>query len=161
MSTATKNKFTRTKTNGKHKKNPGGRPRKYSPETVEQIYHALDDYIENNDIPILAEFAYQNDITREYLYKYEEFSTLVKRLRNKKESQLEKKALRKEVDTGMAVFSLKQLGWSDKKHMELTGKDGGPVELEKKYHFIQEVINNPQAKETIAEQWRQQFAQPK
>ena len=97
------------------------RPKLYNNEQVDQIQKALADYIDNTEIPILAEFAYQNNVSRNALYDYDEFSTLIKRCIDKKESQLERKALDNDVNTTMAIFSLKQLGWRDKHDVEHTG----------------------------------------
>lgn len=97
------------------------RPRKYNEEKVKEIIDDLEKYIENTEIPILSEFAYQHKVSREALYDYEEFSTLIKRAIYKKEAQLERKALNGEVDKTMAIFSLKQLGWRDKHEVEHSG----------------------------------------
>ena len=109
--------------------NDGGRPRKYDDKQVNEIIKKLEAYIAKNDIPIVAEFAYLNDITREDLYGYIEFSTLLKKLIAKKESALEKDTLSGKLNPSMAIFSLKQLGWRDKHEYEHTGKDGDPIEL--------------------------------
>ena len=98
-----------------------GRPKKYSDNEIEHIAIKLTEYIDNTDIPILAEFANQAGILREDLYNYDEFFTLRKRAIDKKEAMLERKALNGEIDRTMAIFSLKQLGWSDKH--ELTPMD--------------------------------------
>jgi len=90
------------------------RPRNYSKEEVKDILDRLEKYISETDIPIIAEFAYLNDIPRTTFYDYEEFSTLIKKLIDKKEAQLEKMGLHGDVEKTMAVFSLKQLGWRDK-----------------------------------------------
>ena len=87
-----------------------GRPRKYSDEQIQEIIDSFNAYIDNTDIPIVAEFAYQNKVPRQSLYDYEEFSSLVKRAIDKKEAALERKALNNEVNHTMAIFSLKQLG---------------------------------------------------
>ena len=108
----------------------GGRPKKYTTADIEEIKQKLVEYIEVTDIPIIAEFAYKNRIPRHRLYDYEEFSTLIKEMIDKKEANLERMGLNKEVDRTMAVFSLKQLGWSDRQGLELTGKDGGPIEID-------------------------------
>jgi len=97
------------------------RPRKYSDEQVQDIKEKLADYIENTDIPILAEFAYINNVLRQVLYEYDEFTTLIKRAVAKKEAQLERMALTGDVDKTMAIFSLKQLGWRDKQEIEHSG----------------------------------------
>ena len=91
-----------------------GRPRNYTNEEVKDIFNRLEKYINETDIPIIAEFAYLNDIPRTTFYDYDEFSTLIKKLIDKKESQLEKMGLYGEVEKTMAIFSLKQLGWRDK-----------------------------------------------
>ena len=103
---------------------PEGRPRKYSKKEVLDLKEKFREYISKADIPIIAEFAYRNGILREALYDYDEFSTLRKLCIQKKEAQLEIKALLGEVNSTMAIFSLKQLGWTDKSQTEITGKDG-------------------------------------
>jgi hypothetical protein len=90
------------------------RPKKYSDKRIEELARKFRKYIEETEIPIIAEFAYLNDIERTLLYDKEEFSTLIKRCVAKKEAQLEIKSLRGEVNTTQAIFSLKQLGWKDK-----------------------------------------------
>jgi len=97
------------------------RPKKYTSEQIEEIKEKLSHYIEKTTIPIIAEFAYQNDIPRYALYDYSEFSTLIKKLIDKKEAQLERKALNNETNYKMAIFSLKQLGWSDKQDINHEG----------------------------------------
>ena len=91
-----------------------GRKPKYSKKFLAELAKKFDEYIENTDIPIIAEFAYLNNIDRTLLYDKPEFSTLLKKAITKKKAQLEKLALKGEINPTMAVFSLKQLGWSDK-----------------------------------------------
>lgn len=90
-----------------------GRTQKYK-----NIRADLEKYIEETDIPIVAEFAYKNNIPRQYLYELEEISDTIKRLIDKKEAQLERLALKGEIDKTMAVFSLKQLGWKDQQDIK-------------------------------------------
>ena len=78
-------------------------------------------YIEANDIPIVAEFSYQHGMSKSYLYSFPEFSEPIKLCITKKEANLEGKSLVKEIDTTMAIFSLKQLGWTDKQALEHSG----------------------------------------
>jgi len=101
---------------------PGGRPRNHNKEDVEAIKQLLQKYVDETEIPILVEFAYINEISRQDLYDYDEFSTLRKRCIDKKEAQLERKALENTIDKTMAIFSLKQLGWSDKQELGINGK---------------------------------------
>ena len=98
-----------------------GRPVKYTKEKLEEIRQAIEDYTKKTKIPILAEFAYKNDIRRGTLYDMPELSDAIKALIDKKESQLEKLALDQKVNTTMAIFSLKQIGWKDKQEVEHTG----------------------------------------
>ena len=92
---------------------PAGRPRIFSKKKVKEICQKLEEYIESEEIPIIAEFAYKNDVPRQSLYDYPEFSTLLKKLIDKKECQLERLALKRKVNSVVAIFSLKQLGWRD------------------------------------------------
>ena len=98
-----------------------GRPRTFTDEQVAEIRDKLAQYIATTEIPIVAEFAYQNDINRQILYDYPEFSTLTKKLIAKKEAQLERKGLMNEVNSTMAIFSLKQIGWTDKQETKIDG----------------------------------------
>ena len=158
-------KLTRTKHNGNGNSKPsrkgvGGRPRKFNEDQVEQILELMAEYIETTQIPIAAEFAYKNGIPKQTLYDYEEFSFLLKTMMSKKEAQLERMALSKQINVAMAIFSLKQMGWSDKTVTEWTGKDGGPIELERRYHVVQEIVGNPEIREQVIEEWRGRFAGP-
>lgn len=91
-----------------------GRPSKLNDCDIQETIKKFEKYIDETPIPIVAEFAYQNKILRETLYDYKEFSTVLKACIDKKTAQLEKAGLANKVNVGMAIFSLKQLGWSDK-----------------------------------------------
>lgn len=108
-------------------KHPGGRPRKYNDDQVKEIVDKLTKYIDNTDMPIIAEFSYKNDVLRDDLYDYPEFSILLKKLISKKETYLESQGLLGKVNPTMAIFSLKQLGWSDRR--EISGPEGKPIEI--------------------------------
>ena len=108
-------------------KRPVGRPRKYNEEQVNDLIEKFTEYINNTDIPIIVDFCSKNGILRDELYYYPEFSTLIKACVEKKEAALEMKALDGSINTTMAIFSLKQIGWSDKRIQEITGKDGEPL----------------------------------
>lgn len=103
---------------------PAGRPRKWDRH---ELYDDLMQYIEKTDIPILAEFAYKTGITRDLLYEMPELSDAIKACAAKKEAALESKALKGDVNCTMAIFSLKQLGWTDRNEQTVQGKGGGPV----------------------------------
>lgn len=78
----------------------------------------FEQYIEETEIPIIAEFVYKHlsplNLDKVYLYDRLEFSTLLKKCVAKKEAALEAKALKGDVNVSMAIFSLKQMGWRDK-----------------------------------------------
>jgi len=92
----------------------------WTPETLKKVNKEMRAYTEETDIPIMAEFAYTHGYPREELYKHPELSHSIKNMMSKKESQLEKMALLGVVNSTMAVFSLKQLGWRDKQEIENT-----------------------------------------
>lgn len=102
-----------------------GRPKVYTDEYISEIVDKIICYTEETEIPIIVEFCYKNNIRKQALYDYEGFSDSIKALIEKKEAQLERKALNKEIDHTMAIFSLKQLGWTDKSEVEHSGKVEG------------------------------------
>ena len=95
------------------------RPRSRTQTQDEELFDRFKKYIDNTTLPIIAEFAYMNDIERQYLYDNEMFSTLLKKCIAKKEANLEKGALTGKLNPSMAIFSLKQLGWKDKKEVDV------------------------------------------
>lgn len=98
-----------------------GRPKEYTPERIQEIKKLMDEYTDNTPIPIFAEFCYKNNFIRQYLYEIPEISDSIKRLMAKKETVLEKGALSGELNPSMAIFSLKQQGWSDKQEVKHDG----------------------------------------
>lgn len=114
-------------------KHAGGRPLVYkTPESLEQ---AIQDYFDTqvgSGSPItISGLAYSlGFISRQSLYDYkerEEFSYILKRATFFVESQYENK-LSGTTPTG-AIFALKNMGWKDRTETELTGKDGGPINI--------------------------------
>jgi len=100
---------------------PAGRPIVWTHKKKVQLLADFLKYIELNDIPIIAEFAYQHGVARQKLYEFEELNDALKLCTTKKEAALETKALTHEINTTMAIFSLKQLGWSDKQDISVNG----------------------------------------
>jgi hypothetical protein len=102
----------------------GGRPVIYTEEAVRDICDKLIEYTNNTPIPIIAKFAGLNDMTRQRLYEfaktYDWFSDAMKKCTDKKEAALEEMALANDINVSMAIFSLKQLGWTDKSQTEIT-----------------------------------------
>jgi hypothetical protein len=106
------------------------RPREYD---YLEIAKLLNEYTENTEIPIIAEFCYLNDIPRDYLYKMgdkePELLHAIKRCTMRKEVVLEKGTLTGVYDKTMAIFSLKQLGWKDKQEIEHSGGTNNTNEI--------------------------------
>lgn len=103
-------------------KNLGGRPKIWEGEKLEEMCRAYETYINETPIPIVAEFAYKNDIRKATLYEQPRFAYLTKKATEKKEAQLEIMALSGRVNTTFAIFSLKQLGWTDRQEVHQTGE---------------------------------------
>jgi hypothetical protein len=92
-----------------------------------ELLEALIQYVENTDIPILADFAHKHGVLRPMLYDMPELADAIKRCAEKKESALETLALSGAVNCSMAIFSLKQLGWKDT-HV-LQGDKAAPLQI--------------------------------
>lgn len=111
----------------KNKNRGRGRPRTVNPPArIASLVEKLKAYIEDpkNLVPIIQEFCFLNDVSRDTLYDNPEFSMLLKKLIAKKESMLEKLALQNKINVSQAIFSLKQLGWRDRFDHELrAGKE--------------------------------------
>ena len=120
--------------------NDVGRPVEYTPERIQEIKDAMELYIETNDIPIVAEFAYRNNIRRQKLYEIPELSDTLAKLIDKKESNLEKGGLLGDYNASMAKFSLAQLGWSEKQETKVTGDV--PVSISAKIEEIKAKYND-------------------
>lgn len=99
-----------------------GRPVKYNADKMTKI---LKEYTTNTEIPILKEACYQNGWNDRYIYelaaKSESLSEAINSLLMKKESQLERLGLQGKIDRGVAIFSLKQLGWKDSQQIDHSG----------------------------------------
>ena len=93
-------------------KKPNGRPRVHDREDLAK---KLQEYIDANDVPIVAEFAYLNGVSKGRLYEMPELAELIKKATTKKEAALERGTLNGSLCVPMAIFSLKQLGWRDNK----------------------------------------------
>lgn len=110
-------------------KHPGGRPSLFTPEQIETLKQEFEQYIDDNSIPIVAEFSYLHNINKQYLYDRTEFSDLLKKCVQKKEANLEKGALAGKLTPSVAIFSLKQLGWTDKQEIAHSGEIGVVVNI--------------------------------
>jgi len=111
-----------------------GRPPKIK---INDILAAVDPYLEDADPPIVAEFAHRQGITRQYLYELAStakkrgdarLSDAIKKLSEAKEIKLERGGLSGRYSPSVAIFSLKQLGWSDKGPAEEAAEDERTVD---------------------------------
>ena len=108
-------------------KRPVGHPvTRWTPKALSDLNTKLLQYIRDTDIPIIAEFAYLNDVRRQFLYESPALADSIKKCTEKKESQLERMSLKGEVNTTQAIFSLKQLGWTDRQEI----KHGGSLRIQ-------------------------------
>lgn len=98
-----------------------GRPPKVKEADMPELVRKFEQYIEETEIPIIAEFAYKNGFGKQYFHEREEFSNLIKRAMAKKEAALEIGSLRGTLNATQAIFSLKQMGWRDKQDIEHSG----------------------------------------
>ena len=115
-------KKTALKKTGPKKKRPsrisGPTNRVWTDEKIAEIKKLFDKYIEETDVPIIAEFAYKHGLWRQKLYEFPALYDSIKIAIAKKETALEKLALTGKVNCTMAIFSLKQLGWKDRMEMQ-------------------------------------------
>ena len=102
-----------------------------TPERLEELCEKLDRYIEETDIPILAEFAYKNNIDKRIFWEHIEFEPLVQKALAKKESNLERALYSGEINAPGAIFALKQLGWKDRHDVGIGNMDGKPLRVHK------------------------------
>jgi hypothetical protein len=99
-----------------------GRPIKWTPSKIKELYNDLEKYLYEQDsmgeyvnsVPSISEFAFKHHISRQRLYEFEELSELIAICKTKKEHDLETGALSGQLNYVMAIFSLKQLGWTDR-----------------------------------------------
>lgn len=105
--------------------NKPGRPPKVN---IDVLIGDIDSYIERADPPIIAEYAHLHGITRQRLYQLADEKKAIgdmrlfdglKKLSEAKEIKLEKNGLSGGYAANVAIFSLKQLGWSDKQNMNI------------------------------------------
>ncbi len=93
------------------------------------------DYTDQTELPILAEFSsivgVEGSYLRELAKSHPPLQRALELCKAKKEARLEQGGLLGVYTPAVAIFSLKQLGWRDTHAHELTGADGGPIEVKK------------------------------
>lgn len=109
----------------------GGNNVKYD---VDELIAEIHSYTDATTIPIFKELCYLKGWNYHYVYdklapRNEHLKEAIQRLMDKKEAQLEKLALQREVDSRMAQFSLVQLGWRNEQSIKHSGADGGAIKI--------------------------------
>lgn len=102
-------------------KHPGGRPVKWTPAKIKKLHQEFLDYLYETDTdgsyvhapPNVSEFAFLHQISRQRLYEFPEMKDVLELCKTKKEWDLETGGLSGQLNPTMAIFSLKQIGWSD------------------------------------------------
>ena len=89
-------------------------------EMVEYLHARNPDGTYVNVVPNISLFAFEHGLSRTKLYEFEELKEVIALFRTKKESDLEKGTLDGTLNAPMAIFSLKQIGWTDKQVVDLT-----------------------------------------
>lgn len=92
-----------------------GRPREHNRENLRE---SLLQYIESRTIPVVSEWAYLNGVPRQKVYAMPELAEALQLAITKKEANLELGALAGKINVSMAIMSLKQIGWSDRRQVE-------------------------------------------
>jgi hypothetical protein len=121
----------------KRKNKPGaGRPRKWNADKLAEGLekYTLEKFNNPKEYPILKEFCFIEgvlyDTLSEISKKNEKLFRAIKRCMMAKEIKVEQLTSRKRIDNSFGIFTLKQMGWSDKQDISLTGPNGGPVQTE-------------------------------
>lgn len=106
---------------------------------IDGMCKKIEKYINDNrkGVPILKECCLLNDWDYDYVITLqrgnEELKRSTRKILNWKEVQLEKGALSGKIDKTMAIFSLKQLGWTDKQEQSVTVEKSIAEKLGEKY----------------------------
>lgn len=92
-----------------------------------KMVEIMDEYTKNTDIPVLKELCYlqgwQYGTIQQSAQRHPKVKDAIERMLMKKEAVIEIGALKGELNSNQAKFSLGQLGWSSKKEVEITTKD--------------------------------------
>lgn len=109
--------------------NLGGRPAVYSDPG--KLQADIEEYFAQDGKKTITGLAYHLGFeSRQSFYDYEErdgFSYIIKRARLKVENGYEEN-LQGTTPAG-SIFALKNMGWKDNNRTELTGADGGPLQI--------------------------------
>lgn len=95
-----------------------GRPVVWNEKKIKEVIEQMESYTDKAFLPMLSEFAYNHGYNRSQLYEYKGLSDAIKRMMMKKETKLQLMAISGKIHPSFAIFSLKQLGWSDKQEIQ-------------------------------------------
>jgi hypothetical protein len=115
-----------------------GRPIKYTFAEKTKILKELETYIEAEEYPTMPKFCTLKHIPKQRIYEWakdekpnmeaqkkyplgEYFTELIKRMNDKQESFIEEHAIKGHITPSFAMFKLKQIGWTDKADIGITG----------------------------------------
>lgn len=119
---------------------------------VRKVNKYVRDCIDKNELPILKDCCFINEWNYDYVMQLKrneerkevegndhdgELTHSIKRLLDLKEIMLERGGLNGDFDKTFAIFSIKQLGWTDKQEIETTGAINNNIES------IKQVLLNP------------------
>lgn len=110
---------------------------------VDEICNALDSYtahcVKQKEVPILKEVFVKKGWSYEYVCKIlngkllehgdERLDTSIRNLVNAKEYMLERLGLKGKINSTLAVFSLKQLGWRDQQQVDVGTSNNKSIKI--------------------------------
>lgn|SRR3990167_2333001 len=110
-----------------HQGEGGGAPIKYTDNFIEDIRVKLETWIQDPLNWFITDFAISQDLWEQRIYDFanrsELFLETLKKAQQVQLSRLVNMGLARKVDTGMAIFTLKNVaGWRDKKEFEHSGE---------------------------------------
>ena len=95
--------------------NKGGHPVVFTDERIDEIISDMEEYAEKEVLPSVAEFCYQQKIHKQRLSDIPRLADAKKRtISLKQEYQAMKAGIAGKIPTALAIFMLKNNGWSDK-----------------------------------------------
>jgi hypothetical protein len=118
---------------------------KFTPEEFKQL---VIDYLAerkaNGEIPTIMHFAMHIGISREQLYKYykvqDGYREAYEVLETHRDGMTEFAALNPSPDdnrnSGLMIFALKNIGWTDRQELQHTGANGGAIENKWTVEFV-------------------------
>ncbi len=120
---------------------PAGRPSKYTPELLERAGTYLSVYEDEGDvIPSAVGLAVFLGVAKATIYAWaaeegkEVFSDTLDAVQAKQEKVLWNMGLKNEFNSTITKLALANHGYSDKAETQLTGANGGPVQVDTETH---------------------------